>query len=80
MSSNGNTSGIHFYESKRSPTVSTSSLTTDWAGRTGQVRILAPSGDHFELTVTGGMRIVNLKAEIFDSWPKGNYSDDDIFD
>lgn len=50
-----------------------STSTLDSAGKAGQIRILAPSGDHFEITVTSSMRILDVKTEIFNSWPKGNF-------
>lgn len=36
-----------------------------------RIRILAPSGDHFELGMAPTTTISELKTEIFKSWPKG---------
>ncbi len=47
------------------------SLSSSNSGKSFYIRILAPSGDHFELSVIPTSRILDLKMEIFDSWPKG---------
>jgi len=36
-----------------------------------RIRILAPSGDHFELGMAPTTTISEFKTEIFNSWPKG---------
>lgn len=47
--------------------------TKDGVNDVNTLRILAPSGDHFMMNTAGLTTIGDLKATVYNTWPKGMF-------